>query len=344
MQQPPFQDPNNLPGQPSFYLQSEQPSTPQPPLSPEYNVTGSDGPFRYPGEDLYASQPFSQEGPITHYRSGSQAKLFEPAKPRNPWKALSLVLGIVTIVLATTVTALLLIRPNVTILGANGPAVGVTQVVPQPTSPSTSGITVPATSTPASTNATPVNTTPTVPVDTSNNYSATQPGPGCDTNGGKWTPQGISNITCGTRVTPNTASGYTYLYFQLPENRPFAADNRLGVIGTLDNSQCIGLAEQDADIGYLVGYCNDGSWFIDQISNDGVIVQTLDKNLTSTRRAVNLSFILTGTTLAVSVDQEVHQVKDIKLTQPTRVAIAFYCYYVGNSITVTNFSYITPPN
>ena len=34
----------------------------------------------------------------------------------------------------------------------------------------------------------------------SSNYSATQPGPGCDTNGGTWTPQGISKITCGTQI------------------------------------------------------------------------------------------------------------------------------------------------
>lgn len=51
------------------------------------------------------------------------------------------------------------------------------------------------------------------PTSPSSTYSATQPGPGCDKNGGTWTPQGISNLTCGTQISgsSNTVPGYLSL-------------------------------------------------------------------------------------------------------------------------------------
>jgi hypothetical protein len=102
------------------------------------------------------------------------------------------------------------------------------------------------------------------------------------------------------------------------------------------------LAEQDANIGFLAEYCGDGSWFVDKISNDGSIIQTLSKSLTSTRQNVNLGLTLDGTTLTISIDQEEHQVTGLTLIQPVKVAITYFTDVVGYTITTTNFSYVTP--
>ena len=134
--QPP-QDPTNSLGSP--FSQSEQPSTPLPPDSqspadqwhqpPPYPQTAP--PFAPPvpspqgsyppGEEAYYQQRSQDGGPVTQYRARTQDKLTVPSIPprRNGWKAVSLVLLVLVLVLAA-VTAFALLRPS----GSTGPAIG----------------------------------------------------------------------------------------------------------------------------------------------------------------------------------------------------------------------------
>ncbi len=213
------------------------------------------------------------------------------------------------------------------------------------TTSTTPTATTPSDATPTDTpvaSTTPTDGTPTlVPttLNTSNSYTAIQPGPGCDTNGGTWTPQDISNINCGTQlsVKGNTRG---YLYLQLPNNKAFSTSNVIGVSSSLNSgsSDCVGLAEQGANTGYLAQYCGNGNWSIYSISSGGAVVQTLAKNLTSTRANEQLSLTIKGTMLSFSIDTEVHNVA-ITVLQPTKVAIAYLAGYYDSSTTVTNFSY-----
>jgi hypothetical protein len=211
--------------------------------------------------------------------------------------------------------------------------------------------TTPVTNTPtlaATQGTTPGNTpssTPTQPQSDPRNYSTIKPGPGCDSNGGTWTPQGITNIDCsGTNVTfPGNARAY--LFLQLPNNTPFSPNNRIGVIGGPYSSTCVGLAEQDANTGFLGEYCGNGNWYIYSISNDGTIVQTLDKGLTSTRQSPQIALMLKGTTLSFSIDSEVHDARNITpIPQPTKVAITYFSTYYEGKFATNNFSYTVLPN
>jgi hypothetical protein len=193
-----------------------------------------------------------------------------------------------------------------------------------------------------------VSSTPTSSASTpsSNDYSTTQPGPGCDKSGGTWTPKGsITNITCGT-VTSDPTSTWGYLYFQLPSNRAFSANNEISIAGgnlatdTESGYNCLGLAEQDANMGFLGTYCGNGKWFIYSISNTGAIIQTLNQGITSTRTAEQISLAIQGTTLSLSIDTEIYKAS-ISSIQPIQVAIAVS--EPGDaSISIENFSYITP--
>jgi len=187
-------------------------------------------------------------------------------------------------------------------------------------------------------------TTPTTSGSPLNSYSATQPGPGCDTGGGTWTPQGFSNITCGTQVTVGSNSSRGYLYLQLPNNQAFAADNTIGITGKVNGNygaNCVGLAEIGSNAGYLVEYCSDGGWHIYSISSTGAVVKTLSQNITSTRSTEQLSLSLKGATLAFTIDSETHSIS-VSPLQPTKVAVTFFGAAGGNGVTITNFSYITP--
>jgi hypothetical protein len=216
------------------------------------------------------------------------------------------------------------------------PTVGVTATPVATSAPATPTVGTTATSVPTT-------STTVTPGGISSSYTATQPGPGCDTNGGTWTPQGISKITCGTTIYVNTANSRGYLYLQLPNNKAFSSNNNIGISGTLQNygdsvGNCVGLAEQDANTGFLVEYCNDGRWYIYSISSGGAIVKTLDKNITSTRTSEQISLTLKGTTLSFSIDSEIHTVS-ISPIQPTKVAITFFAGGGGESVPITNFSY-----
>jgi hypothetical protein len=196
----------------------------------------------------------------------------------------------------------------------------------------------------ATTSSTTPGTTPTASGSSPNSYSATQPGPGCDTGGGTWTPQGIDQISCGTTLTINSNNSLGYLYLQLPNSQPFATDNAIGVTGNVsggNGNDCVGLAELGANIGYLAEYCSGGGWAIDSISSTGAVVKTISQNITSTRSTEQLSLSLKGTTLTFTIDSEPHSVT-VDAMQPVKVAITFFAYYGGDNVTVTNFSYITP--
>src|SRR5579859_460053 len=119
---------------------------------------------------------------------------------RNGWKVATLVLFISTVVFATTT----LLAYNHII---NPPAAKPTPIATQAPQQTTTG--------PAPTSASTSSSMSTVQPSTSNNYSALQPGPGCDKNGGTWTPQGLGDITCGTTVSPSSANIRGYLFLQL---------------------------------------------------------------------------------------------------------------------------------
>ena len=358
--QPPSQDSTNPHGHSSFYSQSEQPSAPPPPdsliprgqpyQSSPYPQTGpqfapapplSSPQGSYPpGEEAYYKQISQDGGPITQYQEGTQGKLDPPPvppKPRNGWKVVSLVLLILVIILATVTTTLVITRPS----NSTGQAIRQvpTSVATQPVATSTSAVTQPvATSTSAATQPTPTTST-------STNYSAAQPGPGCDTGGGTWTPQGISNIACGTQLTDASKGTPAYLYFQLPNNEAFSANNEISIAGgslingNFDGYDCLGLAELDANAGFLVEYCGNGDWSISSISSAGAVVKTLSQGLTSERQSEQLSLTLKGTMISFSVDTEMHTV-NISHIQPVKVAIMIS---QGSIITipVQNFSYTT---
>lgn len=196
-----------------------------------------------------------------------------------------------------------------------------------------------ATATTGSSTATPGATATTVP--TGSNYSATQPGPGCDSNGGTWTPQGFNNITCGTTISVSSANARGYLYFQLPNNGAFSPNNVIGVSARVGgSSDCVGLAEQDVNTGYLVEYCGSGNWNIYSITSGGATVKTLDQSITSTRSSEQISLSLKGNTLTFTIDTEVHTIT-VSPIHPSKVAITFITGYgYGASVPITNFSYL----
>lgn len=231
--------------------------------------------------------------------------------------------------------------------GNTGPNLAATSNAQTATANQTATSTVPTATTdtgvtPTDTSTTQTGTTPTVvatsPTNSGNSYTAIQPGPGCDTSGGTWTPQSITGITCGTQLS---VKGGTrgYLYLQLPGNKAFSANNVIGISGTdQSDNDCIGLAEQGANSGYLAEFCGNGDWYIYSISSGGAVVQTLAKNITSTRPNEQLSLTLKGSTLSFSIDTEVHTV-NITTFQPTKVAVTSYASYYDSNETVTNFSY-----
>jgi hypothetical protein len=339
--------PTNQPSQPSWPPitpnvntgPTNQPSQPSwPPITP--NIGTGTGPSpQSPQSGGYISQNFGvrptdpglqPSWPVIQSPTGGPHARLQPQK-KNPWKTATLVLFIITLILAgSTAFSIYYI--------IHSPAGSGTGIV--------NGTTVPG-QTPASnptqpgqpTATAPANATPTAPTSSPNNYSAIQPGPGCDKNGGTWSSQGISNISCGTTVTVSAANTRGYLFLQLPNNKAFSSNNKIGVIGSPSSSQCVGLDEQDANTGFLVEYCGDGHWFIYTISSDGTIVQTLDKNLTSTRTNADISLTLKGTTLSFSIDNEIYNVNSISPIQPIKVAITYFSIYSGDRITTNNFSY-----
>jgi serine/threonine protein kinase len=188
--------------------------------------------------------------------------------------------------------------------------------------------------------------TATVPsTSASNNYSAMQPGPGCDTNGGTWMPKAIDKITCGTQLYIYPTQTYGYLYLQLPNNAALSPNNVIDVTGNPRDTMCVGLAETTASSGYMADYCGDGNWNIYQISNAGAIIHTLQKGVTSTRTSTNISLTFKGSTLLFSIDTENHTVNGVQPIQPTNMAIVYFdATYSGTccfnwNLTIGNFGY-----
>ncbi len=178
----------------------------------------------------------------------------------------------------------------------------------------------------------------------SGTYSATLPGPGCDTSGGIWTPQGLDGVSCptqsGTELVINATGARGYLYLQLPNNQAFSPNNTISVAGTLgDNgsgyqTKCIGLAELDANTGYSAEYCNTGQWSIYSISSGGSIIQTLAKNVSNVLTAAEISLSLKGSMLTFSINNAAVDAISITPIQPARVAIVYDCVGYGASSTI----------
>ena len=295
---------------------------------PYYNQMPQDPNYQVPQTPGYQAPQFTTQSFETN-----PGKL-DVKKPRNIWKMATLVMSIVALIaILLAVFAFNLPRTTAQKVVATTPVA--TSITQQPTTAATSvtqqptaGATGTATAQPAA----------------GNDYSAIQPGPGCDTNGGTWTPQGIDNITCGTQIAVNAPNSRGYLYFQLPNNKAFSANNTIGVTTALAGyadsvGNCTGLAEEDANTGFLVEYCNDGRWFIHSISSGGAIIQTLGKNVTSVKTPDEISLTLKGTTLSLSRDTEVLDTVTIAPIHPIKVAITYSTGPGGESVTISNFSY-----
>ena len=357
------QDPMNPNRQSSSYSQSGQPSDPlsdfpsstgqgyqpspyprtDPQFAPPPPQSSSQRGYP-PGEEAYYNQRPQDGRPITGYQAGSQGKLDVPPvtpKQRNVWRVISLILFILVLILATTTTLLLThpFSPASQPVGQATPAQATGQpgVQKAPTSVATQAAQA---------------TQATSTTSTSNNYVAAQPGPGCDTGEGMWTPQGFSNIACGTQLTNAAAGTPGYLYFQLPHNEAFSGNNEISIAGgSLINGNfggydCLGLAEQDANTGLLVEYCGNGSWSINSISSAGAVIKTLSQGLTSERQSEQLSLTLNGTALSFSVDAEKHTA-NIPLLQPVKAAIMASQSTTPShviAVPVQNFSYTTLSN
>ncbi|HLJ35095.1 MAG TPA: hypothetical protein VKU38_15685 [Ktedonobacteraceae bacterium] len=233
----------------------------------------------------------------------------------------------------TTATTVSTTAPSAPTADANATGTAIALTGSSTSTPGTTPTAVSSTPTPG-TNATPT----TVP--SGSNYSAAQPGPGCDTSGGTWTPQGISNITCGTTISVGSANARGYLYLQLPNNESFSPNNIIGVTATVRSGyDCVGLAEQDANTGYLVEFCGTGNWNIYSITSGGATIKTLAQSITSTRSSEQLSLSIKGNTLTFTIDTEVHTIT-VTPIHPVKVAITFITSYGnGGSEPVSNFSY-----
>jgi hypothetical protein len=208
----------------------------------------------------------------------------------------------------------------------------------------TAGTNPAGTTAPGATRTPGANPTTTTSTSSTSGYSASLPGPGCDTRGGIWTPKGLDGISCptqsGTELVINTTGARGYLYFQLPNNQAFAPNNTSTITATLgENSngyqaKCVGLAEVDANTGFSAEFCNTGQWFIYSISNDGSILQTLDKNVSNTLTGANISLTIRGSTLAFSVNSAPVDAISITPIQPTRIAIVYDCVGYGANSTI----------
>ena len=200
------------------------------------------------------------------------------------------------------------------------------------------------------------NPTATAPASSAGIYSASLPGPGCDTNGGIWTPKGLDGISCpsqsGTELVINASGARGYLFLQLANNQAFTPNNTISIAGTLgDNAsgyqaKCVGLAEVDANTGFSAEFCNTGQWFIYSISSGGSILQTLAKNVSNTLTAAAISLTIKGSMLTFSLNGAPVDALSMAPLQPIKVAIVYDCVGYGasstingNYVLVTGFSY-----
>ena len=360
---PPFRS-GSMPSSPAYppgatplsptYATSNMPSSPtysagNMPPSPAFPTSNMPAPPTYPMSSTPSSPTYpTGTMPSSTYAGGGTN--LPPQQPRRGKKGIIAILAVVVLVILVGAglvgfleykshnTPGVASKPTATPRATPTPGVTTTPDVTATTSTTaTPGATVTtgATATPGA--------TPT-PGATTANYAAPQPGPGCDTGGGTWTPQDVNNISCGTTVSPTASGTWGYLYLQLPGNAPFSANNKITVSDGNINSgygRCVGLAEQDANTGFLVSYCDSGTWTIASISNKGTIIRTLSTNVTSTRSTTTISLALVNNTLTFTIDAETHQVT-VSPLQPVKVAIAYYDSGYLQSISTNNFSYITP--
>ncbi len=270
--------------------------------------------------------------------AASGLSIYEFLKKKN---ASGIIFAIVAVALILA-AILILVIPNPSgsvALGNNKPGNTPTSTVsPQ------KGTTVPTVPT------TPTTITPTQnPTPTSaptSEYSAPQPGPHCDTNGGIWTEKGLNQIQCvsGTAISSNYNS-LGFLYLQLPNNASFSSNNKISVMGSNldydDGYVCLGLTEQGTSTGVLGEFCGNGGWFIYSLSSTGVITGMLNQSITSMRISEEISLTLQGNSVLLSIDTETYKAT-IPSIQPVEVGITSFNDTSNNynTITLTNFSYI----
>lgn len=246
-----YSSPNNEP--PPFPI-GNMPSSPNYPAgnmpsSPNYQTGGSPSSFTFPANgSMPPPPPYQPDNNAFRPPSGAyprsesnlpplqpqlQPQLPQsPQQPRRGKKGMMAILVIAALIIVggVVLTGVLYATHNPLLakvgLGSSTSTPSATQA--PSANPTQSTTTAPTTTTDTSTS-TP-STTPTLTSTSStttsvttqttspSSYSATQSGPGCDTNGGTWTPQGISNITCGTRISVSSGNARGYLYLQLPNN------------------------------------------------------------------------------------------------------------------------------
>jgi hypothetical protein len=177
-------------------------------------------------------------------------------------------------------------------------------------------------------------------------YTASQPGPGCDTNAGIWTAETITQITCGTSLfSPTNARGF--LKLQLPRGLMLSSTFKISTsaINLNTNYQsCPGLFVASSTAGYLAEACSTGQWAIYSISNSLGVVATLNSGLSATTSHMNLALSLQSNTLTFNIDAATYTVSNAAIASPTLVGIS--CYEVNwnySPVTVTSFAYLPLP-
>src|SRR6266487_5248970 len=201
----------NMPSSPTYPANVTPPPYPtgNMPSSPTYMAVGAPPPPPYPTGNTPSSPTYPADGtqfpPAAYPKSESNLPPLQPQQPRQGKKGIIAILAVVVVVI---------------LVGAV--VAGIFAYTSHNTASSKSG----------SSSATQGTTA--TPAATANAYSAIQPGPGCDTNGGTWTPQDIGKITCGTQITINSSNSRGYLYLQLPNNQTFSSNNTIGITGGLN--------------------------------------------------------------------------------------------------------------
>lgn len=173
-------------------------------------------------------------------------------------------------------------------------------------------------------------------------YSASQPGDGCDKNGGTWVAQGINHFTCGTSIYPDSSIGWSYLLFQPPDNQSFPSALSLGITADTEWSnaqECPGLiVASSSGIGYLGEVCSNGHWSINKITGTGSTGTLLKGGIGATGTTFQLSLNLTGSTLSFGVNGDTYMVSNVSSILPANVAISYF-HDDGTRCEFHNFSY-----
>jgi len=174
----------------------------------------------------------------------------------------------------------------------------------------------------------------------------------CDKKGGQWSLQGIAPINCeaqaGTTPLLVNDAMWGYLYFNLPNNETFSANNEISInAGNLltaaggGASECVGLAEMGKNAGFLGVYCGNGTWSIYSTSNTGVIIRQLAGANIIQSQSVQMVLDMNTTTLSFSIDADGNRPHTLKipLIKPVQIAIVASHTYITGGVLIQNFTY-----